>query len=57
MPHRRRSGSPRVVVDGIEGPDTLHGTTVHSRTAPRHLEAWMRRIDRWIADASSVVAE
>ena len=95
MPHQRRPGLPRVVVDGIEGQDTLyevdltaapprewraaflrpppalitadrtaevgrvaiHGTTVHFRTVPRHLEAWLRRIDRWIAYANSVVAE
>jgi hypothetical protein len=95
MPHGRRPGPPRVVVDGIEGRDTLyeielwvapspqwraaflrpppalitkdrtpevgrvaiHGTTMHFRTAPRNLGAWLRRIDRWIAYANSVVAE
>jgi hypothetical protein len=30
---------------------------VHFRAARRHLEAWPRRIDRWIAYASSVVEE
>ena len=77
MPLERQSDRPRVVVDGIEGRDTLyefdltaaptpawraaflrpppalitadrtaevgrvaiHGTTVHVRTVPRHLEA------------------
>ena len=95
MPHQRRPGSPRVVVDGIEGRDTLYeveltaapsrewraaflrpppalitadrtpevgrvaiyGTTVHFRTAPRHLTAWLRRIGRWIAYANSIVEE
>jgi hypothetical protein len=95
MAHRRRPGAPRVVVDGIEGRDTLyefdlwaapspewraafvrpppslitadrtpeigrvaiHGATVHFRTAPRHLDGWLRRIDRWIAYANSVVDE
>jgi hypothetical protein len=95
MPHSRRPGPPRVVVDGIEGRDALyefelwaapspqwraaflrpppalmsadrtpevgrvalHGTTVHFRTAPRNLGAWLRRIDRWIAYANSIVEE
>jgi hypothetical protein len=35
----------------------LHGTTVHFRTAPQNLGAWLRRIDHWIADANSVVEE
>jgi hypothetical protein len=35
----------------------LHGTTVHFRTAPRNLGAWLRRIDRWIAYANSIVEE
>jgi hypothetical protein len=35
----------------------VHGTTVYFRAAPRHLEAWLRRIDRWIAYANSVVDE
>jgi len=30
---------------------------VHFRTAPRHLGDWLRRIDRWIAYANSVVDE
>ena len=95
MPHQRRPGSPRVVVDGIEGRDTLYevelwaapsppwraaflrpppasspltarprlaasrftGRHVHFRAAPRHLTTWLRRIDRWIGYANSVVAE
>jgi hypothetical protein len=95
MAHSRRPGPPRVVVDGIEGRDTLyevelwaapsrqwraaflrpppalitadrtpdvgrvaiHGATLHFRAAPRHPTAWLRRIDRWIAYANSVVAE
>jgi hypothetical protein len=95
MPHQRRPGAPRVVVDGIEGRDTLyevdlwaapspqwraaflrpppplisadrtpeigrvaiHGATVHFRAAPRHLDGWLRRIDRWIAYANSIVEE
>ena len=93
MSLERQSGSPRVVVDGIDGRDTLyeidltaapssawrvaflqppshltgprskpyvrrlyvHGVTVHFRTAPRYLGRWLRRIDRWIAYANSVV--
>jgi hypothetical protein len=35
----------------------LHGSTVYFRTAPRRLDAWLRRIDRWIAYANSVVEE
>jgi hypothetical protein len=35
----------------------IHGTTVHFRTASRHLEAWLGRIDRWVAYANSVVKE
>jgi hypothetical protein len=27
----------------------IHGRTVHFRTAPRHLTAWLRQINRWIA--------
>ena len=94
MPHQRRPDAPRIVVDGIEGRDTLyefdltaapspwraaflrpppalmtadhtpdigrvaiHGRTVHFRAAPRHLTAWLRRIDRWIAYANSVVEQ
>ena len=95
MPHQRRPGPPRVVVDGIEGRDTLyevelwatpsrqwraaflrpppnltrnrstpdvarlylHGTLLYFRTAPRHLGAWLRWIDRWVAYANSIVEE
>lgn len=35
----------------------LHGATVHFRTAPHRLRFWLRRIDRWIAYANSVVEE
>jgi hypothetical protein len=35
----------------------IHGTTRHFRTAPRHLGGWLRRIDKWIAYANSVVEE
>jgi hypothetical protein len=31
--------------------------TVHFRTAPARLHAWLRRIDLWIAYANSVVEE
>jgi hypothetical protein len=93
MPHERRPGSPRIVVERIEGRDALFevelwvapspqwraaflrpppalittdrtpklaasqstGATLHFRTAPRHVGAWLRRIDRWIAYANSVV--
>ena len=35
----------------------IHGATLHFRIAPRHLGAWLRRIDRWIAYANSIVDE
>jgi hypothetical protein len=35
----------------------LHRATLHFRTAPRHLGGWLRRIDKWIAYANSVVEE
>jgi hypothetical protein len=95
MPHQRRPGPPRIIVEGIEGQDTLyevelwaapsrewratflrpppsltksrstsdvarlylHDATVSFRTAPQHLQTWLRRIDRWIAYANSIVAE
>jgi hypothetical protein len=95
MPHQRRPGPPRIVVEGIEGRDTLsevdlwaapspewraaflrpppalttglhtpdsgrvaiHGATVHFRAAPRDRGDWLRRIDRWIAYANSIVEE
>jgi hypothetical protein len=36
---------------------SLHYATMHFRAAPRDLEAWLRRIDSWIAYANSVVEE
>jgi hypothetical protein len=33
----------------------VHEVTVHFRTAPRYLGRWLRRIDRWIAYANSVM--
>jgi hypothetical protein len=33
----------------------LEGTRVHFRTAPSRLHIWLRRIDRWVAYANSVV--
>ena len=94
MPIVRQPGPPRVMVDDINGRDTLyeidltampsvawrvaffqppshltgfgstpyvrrlylHGVTVYFRTAPRYLGRWLRRIDRWIAYANSVVS-
>jgi hypothetical protein len=35
----------------------LDGTRVTFRTTPLQLHRWLRRIDRWIAYANSVVAE
>jgi hypothetical protein len=35
----------------------LTGHRVTFRTIPARLHAWLRRIDRWIAYANSVVAE
>jgi hypothetical protein len=35
----------------------LGGGTVHFRTTPDMLDAWLRRIDLWIACANSVVEE
>jgi len=35
----------------------IRGATVQFRAAPRHLDAWLRRIDRWVAYAHSVVEE
>jgi hypothetical protein len=35
----------------------IHETILHFRTPPRHLAAWLRRIDRWIAYANSIVEE
>jgi hypothetical protein len=32
-------------------------TTIQFRAAPRDLRGWLRRLDRWIAYANSVVAE
>jgi hypothetical protein len=36
---------------------SLDGAAVIVRTTPAQLPAWLRRIDRWIAYANSVVAE
>jgi hypothetical protein len=33
----------------------LHEAVVYSRGAPRRLDPWVRRIDRWIAYANSIV--
>ena len=35
----------------------LEGTRVSFRTSPPHLHRWLRRIDRWIEYANSVVEE
>jgi hypothetical protein len=35
----------------------VHGARVTFRTIPARLHAWLRRIDRWIAYANSVVEE
>jgi hypothetical protein len=35
----------------------VHGRTVHFRAAPQHRGDWLRRIDRWIAYANSIVEE
>jgi hypothetical protein len=35
----------------------LHGHRITFRTIPTQLDAWLRRIDRWIAYANSVVEE
>ena len=35
----------------------IHGPRVTFRTIPARLHAWLRRIDRWIAYANSVVEE
>jgi hypothetical protein len=95
MPHERQPGLPRIVVERIEGTDTLYefdlcaapsrewraaflrpppalttsdqtpdsgrvfiqGTAVQFRAAPRDRGDWLRRIDRWIAYANSIVEE
>jgi hypothetical protein len=52
--------SPNLVRKGST-PDAgrlyLHGATLYFRTAPRYLDGWLRRIDRWIAYANSIVEE
>jgi hypothetical protein len=52
---------PPVLITADRTPEVgrvaIRGTTVHFRAAPRHLEAWLRRIDRWIAYVNSVVRE
>jgi len=35
----------------------IHGSTVHFRAVPRDRDDWLRRIDRWIAYANSIVEE
>ena len=35
----------------------IRATTLHFRTDPARLLGWMRRIDRWIAYANSIVEE
>jgi hypothetical protein len=35
----------------------LHEATVHFRTAPDRARLWLKRIDRWITYANSVVEE
>jgi hypothetical protein len=47
VPVQHRLGAPRDVV----------WATVQFRVAPPHLHAWLRRIDRWIAYANSIVEE
>ena len=36
---------------------SLHGATLTFRTTPARLPSWLRRIDRWISYANSVVEE
>ena len=35
----------------------LAGARVSFRTTPEHLHMWLRRIDRWVAYANSIVQE
>lgn len=42
MPHQRRSGSPRVVVDGIEGRDTLCEFELWAAPSPQWRAAFLR---------------
>jgi hypothetical protein len=35
----------------------VQGAAVNLRAAPTDLDAWLRRIDRWIAYANSIVEE
>jgi hypothetical protein len=35
----------------------LHRATVHFRTTPHRLRFWLRRVDRWVEYANSVVEE
>jgi hypothetical protein len=52
---------PRALTNMHVTPDvgrlSVHGSTVYFRTAPRRLTTWLRRLDRWIAYANSVVDE
>lgn len=36
---------------------TIRATTLHFRTDPARLLGWLRRIDRWIRHANSIVEE
>jgi hypothetical protein len=36
---------------------TIQKAGIHFRTAPAEVDGWLRRIDRWIAYANSVVEE
>ena len=42
MPHQRRPGSPRVVVDGIEGRDTLYEFDLTAAPSPAWRAAFLR---------------
>jgi hypothetical protein len=42
MPHQRRPGSPRVVVDGIEGRDTLYEVELWTAPSPQWRAAFVR---------------
>ena len=42
MPHQRRPGSPRVVVDGIESRDTLYEVDLTAAASPVWRAAFLR---------------
>jgi hypothetical protein len=52
---------PPTLTTAFHTPDSgrvaVHGATLHSRAAPRDRGDWLRRIDRWVAYANSVVDE